>query len=1122
MALADWATLSSQSSGHALRTFGYEIQTSFDGGSTWESDVVSELETIRYHYGSQNGYAQFKLWDRDTITVRSGQSKPPAAKMPTPLNNMRVQIYVSDGGSADLVFYGIVNNIHETRTDEGTVFTCRAKSYIAVLDELHITAAFNKKNDTLNPQPVFSAGTGSLTENRLFTVYEIINEILAFDDAWDTDQIFTTSDVDWNGLDTDPRLGRFVPNEINFDNTPKGQAITEVLQRAGNFHMWYDHANHRIRIVELNLACNRVGSEWDIVFPNLEDLGGDFSFNYAHSFQIKHDNTDWSTTDSANVVRVTGAPIRFYSGNYFIPEQVTGDHAAQIENDTVANQQARAINLDNCQYRFNSERSDDPVKDYRKRQNVVVGAPLFPDWNIYEDWWPEVVELLHVVLPDGVNVQITDRFAALAKTEADYVTDPPQIEFEPTTRGYEDALGKLSILRTDHLKAYQAWHAPDTCPACQGSGLVSSVYTNSANEPEFEVVTNRGPDGRNRRSVRVTNWRFNPSRFGESNPTLQSYGLSPWSTSPDQPYPIPWKNMCPVCRGVGRQPEYKIRNINGDLVEARTSHLLNASQADEILIDPENTATSTETWQDAQTRATVQESPLVQVESSFDRRPLPKYEHRNKEFKDINELDRKDANGKITVESDEQTHYYPHPLGYEDNHKLLYNQAGYAATDPESRLIPDNWTAKAVFTTVETSSPVPYRIDYKLGRVLFEDPVFIRCLCEVEHISREGERQTKLRVGPDGWLKTTGRPDAKNNKTQRRGVTMNVNNFPNGFWRMPRVWMQFFYTRPGYHRTLDTELDGTTSIPVSTVQGLDPEGNTQDYLVRAMINDGRFAIEVVKENPDVYGPSAEVGNTDRVQQVAINYERAQLEITEEDLDKMVVPPHSDMTQLVSDAQLVAAITAATNLSSGEASTIVSNMSLFEKQDMALEVYKRDTKDYDFPRARLMKWEGVSAAETVWQAEGYTQEDFEASLVRPRRLSWRLRDDRQRMLQVAIQTLETSNNIRVSGTMELVGQKGALTEGMGWIDYPDRACATVVGVEYSFRNGFTTTLELSREQPRYSELPEDQREALKGVVKTINALVRDQEYQKSIERNHRAGASQRQRRGGRGPQAPGTW
>jgi hypothetical protein len=129
--------------------------------------------------------------------------------------------------------------------------------------------------------------------------------------------------------------------------------------------------------------------------------------------------------------------------------------------------------------------------------------------------------------------------------------------------------GNASRAYPHNLRRYEAWYSHRPCVACQGSGLVAKVYANEANEPVFTKLE-VGVSGERVESWVVKNYIFDPRRFGEdaSDPLYQT-GLHPWATSSEQPYPLPAKNLCPCCRGAGTQPEYRVRDVQPDLLNAR-------------------------------------------------------------------------------------------------------------------------------------------------------------------------------------------------------------------------------------------------------------------------------------------------------------------------------------------------------------------------------------------------------------------------------------------------------------------------------------------------------------------------------------------------------------------------
>lgn len=135
----------------------------------------------------------------------------------------------------------------------------------------------------------------------------------------------------------------------------------------------------------------------------------------------------------------------------------------------------------------------------------------------------------------------------------------------------------------------------------------------------------------------------------------------------------------------------------------------------------------------------------------------------------------------------------------------------------------------------------------------------------------------------------------------------------------------------------------------------------------------------------------------------------------------------------------------------------------------LEQAKRDA-GCAFPRARLFRWDAPSPGEKMYELEGISDAIADNALQRPRFYSWRLKDDRSKLMSVAVRRLEEANNLHVSGVLQIKGKSHQFHGGLGWVDYPDQARASVSRVTHDFTNGWVINLELTREVARYGETP----------------------------------------------------
>ena len=1045
---------------HGMRPYDYLIEFIADPTAAQFADPESQnwqarmtvLNTIRLGYGADEQYTcQFTMWDPDSVVSPGLSFINTSTFMAKPQNGEVVRVTVWDRWHPNGVirFMGTIRSVHERKTENGVEWIAEAMSEVSRLRDPKITLTTNFLNDPIHPSPHFDPN-GNMVLGQLKTVAQIIKLILEYKDAWNTSEFFTYSSIDWGSLETDVHCGAFVPSQMSFQNISKDQAILETLQRAGNYTFFFDPNTMKLRIVTLNLACSNCGPQWNISFVNTSNATVATGVNYAYDYHIEEDATEWSSRETYNVCRFTGAQIRFFSGTYPIPERFDESDPAtqadnttnpptpaqpaidwnvvnckQQDNDTIAMQQERAYSLDRTFYRFTFP--VDTTHDARKVKRYFVGMPLFPDWNIHEDYLPAVFEIVNVLPPAGATVtKVGNRQVVTIKGNPH--TYQGDIELRSECIGDAAARNEHRMGHLTNLHQYQAWYATELCPACAGSGLVGAVYVGPDNEPVIDYK--QIGQGDNIRVVpRVTNYIFDPAHFGAIDPaTKQLYapvGLVPYAGVND--YPLPWKNLCPYCRGVGLKPEYKIRNIQSLLVSARSNQTGQVQPPpEEVQVDPDVTATGPETWEQAQSRVVLNEGPYVQVETALSDLYLPLFQHRNKKFTTINNPANVPTNNAQGV--NERVKKFAHPLQFTTLRKRWAGILNIPATDTRAMLAQPDWGCEVPYTTIMMGQTVPIQIDTTQGRVIFNDPVFISCRKHFNRFMIVNNNQVML--DKDGMLMTRA--------TGRGYVTSGINK-PTGYWRPARVWLMCHWFRENYYQNLDKTPAGT-AIPAATVTSTTADGVVTSYTVRAAIVAGSYCIEAKKTNPvsnNTVGTEFETGN--RTLTYSGSDDQAWLETTEADLYKLPVIPNVDLTP------------------------------------QTLETYKT-TMSFDFPRARMLKYMNTSPGEVMLEAEGYDQTDYLASIVRPKVYAWRLRDDRVRLLNKCIRTLELTNKLQVNGTLRLVGIANDINDGatgsvgLGWVDYPDRGKVLVKRLSYQFKDGLVAELELSREEAHFGEIP----------------------------------------------------
>lgn len=1009
---------------HGIRPWDYWVEFSTSGDPRiFASDEapalrrLAEVSSVDVGYGVGPYGARLQMWDVDAVQTVGGLGSD--QQMLPPQIGDQIRIWVKAGDDPTLLFRGTVQRLQERREESTVSYSVQAVSNIARLNESHVTLTANLISDPLRPTPLFDQG-GRMVENRRRSLAELVDLVLRFPNAFGQTGHFRPEDIDWGSLRNDPRCGGFVPSNISFDATPKGQAIESLLEQAGNFTFVYDPERDKVALVELNRLANRCGPQWEIRFPQpgIDELID--AERYAHEVDVLEDHTEWDSSRVANACRIIGGPIRWYSGHYAISQLHADDGPPLLQDigqDTVAQQQQRSRNFEQVPYRFDLGSWQE---DYRFSHHCWVGVAMFPDWNVLEDFLPAIVTADKIVPhADWFDAEgeptaacPTVRGIKPATRELARTLFRGEGEFQSRTIGDVALAGGPTLKNHNNLRVYQAWESDGPCPACGGSGAVSAIYTGEDNEPDIEWVEVSG-----RWTYRVTNYRFDPTRFGTINPdTGELYppeGLSPWAGGG---YPVAHKHLCPYCRGVGLRPAYKIRNVQDSLMQGRNQKASLSQESDyddPISLDPDALQTGPESWAESQTRITIEQGPIVMQESQG---------HLNlpSDTALVNQATwtwTEGAGGPAR---------FPHPLALVHVGQHFGELTGYGFAP----LVDLNATAQLPPTTVEAGSSNPYRSEWSMGRILFEHPIFIGAEYQQWPL-RTSERDCYL-VTRHGLIRRGTEAGGK--------TTVDNDGTPTGFWRPARVWLQCLYEKQGLYDTLESHRP-------RTIKAVTDEGDTERYSIHAAIVDGRYALDVIKLDPDQDPESLELSSLGRLVELTVADLGATLEIHPDDFDLDPTPPAADL------------------------------------DDEAYRQYKID-QAYRFPEGRTVLWQGYSPGEELLAEAGALNPGYFSSVTRPKNYLWRLRDDRSKLLGQAIRQLEAQNNIQISGSLSVLNMVRSPGAGLGWINYPERGRATVRRVTYRLDSGLIAELELTREQARYGQLPKDQSDRLNQIEQSL--------------------------------------
>jgi hypothetical protein len=315
--------------------------------------------------------------------------------------------------------------------------------------------------------------------------------------------------------------------------------------------------------------------------------------------------------------------------------------------------------------------------------------------------------------------------------------------------------------------------------------------------------------------------------------------------------------------------------------------------------------------------------------------------------------------------------------------------------------------------------------------------------------------------------------------------------------------MTFRYIRDRYFHSGQKDLNGNT-IPLTSFMA-DPyhvPGTpfaTGELLTafeaRSCILDGRYAVEVRKKIPDPNAPAPEQGQPPapglapvRVICHSIEDDSFRVEVFENDFWNLTTPPNVDLS---ADDWANARLNQSYTLD-GTSATTQPPLGITPCQ---------------FVNGRILRWMGTTPGEAIVEMAGYTDADHYGSVLRPKVLTWQLRDDRSRIMGLAMRTLGLLNNVQVTGELVVIGATQDTTTGLGWVNYPNKGLAAVKKLTYNFGSGFQTELELFREEARVGEMPVPDKERQDKVTNEIANIKKIIDVQKQRDSEKRMGGGE---------------
>ncbi|MGQ4893432.1 MAG: hypothetical protein ACP6IQ_02265 [Candidatus Njordarchaeia archaeon] len=797
-----------------LKTYDIEI---YHKGRTLPGNITEITITSDPTPGS----LQFALPSPDTTYYYNNPRENPGEQnlnYQIPLIGDEIVVRVSEKASINIenkitVFKGFVRDVSHQKNESGSLYAITCVDNKAHLENEVIYKTYNEIF-VVTARPTFDS-TNNLYTPKKMTVKEIVEDIIetASHQILEDKNIihFTKNDLDWSLVGKE--LTDFIPETLKFENVTILQAIYRTISSAGTYRIIYDAERDKIIFSKVSLNADKAGdkriffyAEADKNSPNKDYVN---AYNNSGTIvDVVSDNSVRRTQDLANYYRMYGAKVEWYSGHYYIDE----DH--NDYNFTINNKVEYYLsnkNWDGYKYYF----PETCLGSEEKRRYVIVGIPLYPQWNPLEGYeaYKEALTKNVILAPKGQEFDDSDHkwtkylisdYENQEEVNGITVLDrqiplTPEIGQNFSSDDINVALGFT----------YEAWFPyPGKCKHCDGTGAVENATVWGDNY-EFGNTHNKS-------GLTPFNYAYNSKGI----PTR---------------HPLPWKNTCPACRGVGREPWFKITNILGALVDL---------PPDKIRVEDLAEQTMTNwTWNQMIKDLTYNFPPQVKIE----------YNYLTKDG--------------VSFDGTSSGDLPKHPLAG------LKSKVG----DPIT-IIPEDEKIKQLFYT-QIGPATDYVIDYIRGNVIFKSRHFIGC-----------RKLMKTLYLFHGYNRDAARDEVatmmyKDYHGSGKHVTVyNEDYIPPyqypTYWRPARAWITCYFYRERFY---DTNIGG----PLTFKTDVSGEGK-QTYIAKPAIIDGRICYEVKEKHPE---KDTEFDARIAIKGQIVNEYR--LQVYPEDIGKNPVPKYSE-------------------------------------------------------------------------------------------------------------------------------------------------------------------------------------------------------------------------------------
>lgn len=978
--------------------------------------------------------------DLDALTVGCGIT---VAVTPDSSRNTS-KAYTSTGDNTNsTIFKGYICSISKQFSSDGITYNFEARDIKYRLTYQTIKKVYNNnyKNGStpIVKESSYNDNDGCVYTSGRLTVKEILKDIIDYSrktSSYNNTQGYNFIGFDLSNFDqTDNYLMGFIPQTISFDNITIFEAIYKLINSAGPYRMVIDYSNDKIYFPRLDSMCRKCGNEIKLKYGQ-----GSNSFDEVN---VISDTTTRKIYDACSLMKSYSGYIDWYSGHFRIEK---GDTSSHIKVNTTGDkdQSISCRNWDGYNYYFGIKSI--PVGDDSDKQYIIVGAPLYPAWEPWEGYEPFSRKYDGFIdkNKNGKFVKSSSNNGGITLNYGITENDMRYIKH----RNFIDSVGKDKMNNAAGL-SYVAYVPYGKCETCNGTGAVEDIS-------DYRAYKNVFGNTRDLKGRRIKSVSLSPFDFEFKDPkytpvdNLEDYCGENYKV-PSR-HPVPWKNTCPVCRGTGMEPWFKMGTILNSLIDISPDHVKIGSKDVGSSIDANTGTRVDKTYSQIVEDMSYKYQAVVHIEtntsyfsycfaaesnsSSFiptpicdeDRRKHNEYKLQVKSLVGINVSNDNEDGGSINRRA------VIFPDGNDGSKRARHNSSHYIHA--------------LYHTQIQEASG--YSLDTDRSLVVFNNSQFISCsspmASPLEEIYKDKDNKVTYKV-------VAYDDENKHFKYNVKGSMNGIGQYVGSFWRPARAWITCYFRRDRYESKLTSNHKTVTR---TTNAGDSFDFDTYD--VTARIEDNRYCAEIIKHS------GAENVEEYHLRPIArsIFCDDFRWQLHPWDMTKYNIPSSGDSLNFIVPT---------------------------DYKDLWNKIYKSNQrKNYYFPCGKIMKYEPLR--DTELKSAINNNIDVAGSLagdIYGKVISWIHKDDRIKLFEKACAEFERRNNVQISGSIKIKGEIPSFNQGFGFVKLQDNMKACVVKEELNFDGDFTIDLEVGTEELRVGQKKEKEMEYERLMHDTISGL-----------------------------------